>query len=647
MIEESAGYDTGIITVSDTSSVNPKLDKSGPLLVEILEDAKKYCVCQTAIVPDDVDLIQKHVRHYADELKLDLIVITGGTGFSERDTTPEAIIPLLTRQTPGITHLLLSSSLAITPFAALSRPVTGIRKNTLIITLPGSPKACKENMAAIINVLPHGLDLIRGEPVTMLHSKIQKDGNEKTSAHKNKHHLFHTCTHDHDEPGHASQTGLSRDLELAVPERARSSPYPMVTVSEAQAIIATFSLPIGTVSCKLGVDMVGRVLAEDLTALENVPGYRASVMDGYAVHVEDGPGTYKVGSISLAAPTTGLNTLQRGQVSRVSTGGPIPPGANAVVMVEDTRLVKTSEDGRQEETVEILVQAKKGENIREIGSDCTVGDSVAKRGQVISNMGGELGLFASVGISSAHVYGEPVVAIMSSGNELREAFDDNGPLAEGQVRDSNRITLSAAVTSAGFDVFDIGIVKDSVESIKNGISTALEEADVIITTGGVSMGEADYMKPILEQKLNAKIHFGRVLMKPGKPTTFATIKHENGKEKLVFALPGNPVSAAVSFHLFVLPALRRISGHPRPENVCLSVKISQDIELDGRPEYHRARVYVSGSDIIAESTGNQQSSRMLSLLAGNGLLELPARSDTLKKLKKGSIVKCIMLGPLY
>ncbi|KAL0072898.1 MoaB/Mog domain-containing protein [Phycomyces blakesleeanus] len=644
---ESIGYDTGIITVSDTSSVSPKLDKSGPVLVEILEDTKKYRVCKTDIVPDDVDQIQKHVRHYADEFNLDLIVITGGTGFSERDTTPEAIIPLLTRQTPGITHLLLASSLAITPFAALSRPVTGIRNKTLIITLPGSPKACKENMAAIINVLPHGLDLIRGEPVAMLHAAIQKDENEKPNPQKITKHHYHTCTHKHDAPGHASQTGRSKDLGSFVPTRARSSPYPMVSVSEAQSIVSSYTLPIGTISCELGAGLAGRVLAEDISAVENVPGYRASIMDGYAVHVEDGPGIYTVGSVSLAAPTTEKKVLQRGQISRISTGGPLPLGANAVVMIEDTRLVKSSEDGKHEETVEILVQAQKGENIREIGSDCAIGDIVGKRGQVMSNMGGELGLFASVGVFSAHVYQEPVVAIMSTGNELREASSENGPLIEGQVRDANRVTLSAAVTGAGFDVFDVGILKDSVESITEGISTALEEADVIITTGGVSMGEADYMKPILEQKFGAKIHFGRVLMKPGKPTTFATIKHESGKEKLVFALPGNPVSAAVSFYLFVLPALRQISGHPHPENVSLLVKIAQDIELDGRPEYHRVRVFVSGSELIAESTGDQQSSRLLSLLAGNGLLELPARSDSLAKLKKGAAVKCIMLGPLY
>ncbi|KAI7870944.1 MoaB/Mog domain-containing protein [Spinellus fusiger] len=644
MIQDTR-YSVAVLTVSDSSSANHLLDKSGPLITDILTTTQKYSICQQAIVPDSTARIQERVLHYIDALGLDLVIITGGTGFAERDTTPEAITSLLTRQTPGITHLLLSSSLSITPFAALSRPITGIRGKSLIITLPGSPKACKENLSAILNVLPHGLDLLRGDSVVNFHGEMQKDS--KVPVQPSHQHQHHTCMHRIDIPDHTRHTGRSGELDAPVTRRARSSPYPMITIAEAQGLIALNCHALGNRSCELGEAMVGEILAEDVKAVENVPGYRASVVDGYAVHVEDGPGIYSVALVSLAATSSDtINPLEHHQIARISTGGLVPPGANAIVMVEDTRLIKTSKDGKHEDQVEILVQVLEGENIREIGSDCSSGQVVGHKGQVISHVGGELGLLASVGIKQVLVCQKPRVAILSTGSELKNVLY-SGVLQPGEIRDANRITLSSAVISAGFELVDLGIVGDKVEALEQVLHKAFSVADVLITTGGVSMGEADFMKPLLEQKFGAVVHFGRVLMKPGKPTTFATVHQESSHTKPVFALPGNPVSATVAFYLFVLPALRKMSGHPHPENTVLPAKIVQDIHLDGRPEYHRARVSVSTEGIIAESTGDQQSSRMLSLLGANGLLELPAKTEALRVLKKGSLVNCIMLGPLY
>lgn len=326
----------------------------------------------------------------------------------------------------------------------------------------------------------------------------------------------------------------------------------------------------------------------------------------------------------------------------MTTGGIVPEGATAVIMVEDTKLIESSEDGKEELKVEILVSAKENENIRSVGSDCPVGEIVGRRGQQV---GAELGTLASVGVRHVKVYRKPRVGVLSSGNEVLDHIHTDS-LKPGQIRDTNRITLLAAVNASGFEAVDLGIVDDDVEEIVEQLEEAIAKCDVLITTGGVSMGEADFMKPVLEQKLGATIHFGRVLMKPGKPTTFATIPQGKRPSKLIFALPGNPVSATVAFHLFVLPALRRMAGWENADNQSIPVKVMNDIQLDGRPEFHRVNVKFDKNGLIAESTGSQKSSRMLSMVEANGLLQLPMRTPNLSFLKKGTSVSCIIIGSL-
>lgn len=355
--------------------------------------------------------------------------------------------------------------------------------------------------------------------------------------------------------------------------------------------------------------------------------------------MEDGPGVYQVESISLAQQAS-CTPLSRGKIARVATGGMVPEGANAVIMVEDTKLIK--EDGKEELEVEILVSASPNENIREVGSDCQVGEVVGRKGQ---RVGSELGTLASVGVRHVKAYRKPRVGVLSSGNEVLDHMHTD-VLKPGQIRDTNRITLLAAISAAGFEAVDLGIVDDDVDEILERLEEAVSKVDVLITTGGVSMGEADFMKPILEQKMDATIHFGRVLMKPGKPTTFATIPQGKRASKLVFALPGNPVSATVAFHLFVLPALRRMSGWEKPDHSLIPVKIQHDIELDSRPEYHRVSVRVEHGLLVATSTGKQQSSRMMSMVEANGLLQLPMRTPEETVLPKGTSVPCILIGNL-
>ncbi|KAI8093409.1 MoaB/Mog domain-containing protein [Halteromyces radiatus] len=658
-------YKVGIITVSDTSAADRTKDKSGPLLQQLLTEASSdYQVLHTTVVPDEAIDITRVVQEWADTERLDLILLTGGTGFAERDITPDSIEPLLTRLTPGITHLLISTSLTKTPFAALSRPISGFRNKTLCITLPGSPKACRENMDSLFPILPHALDLVRGQhgAIRHTHSHIASTGSTTNQQQQQQ----HTCVHHHQQQQQQVQKHSAHTLDLNTPvsQRARVSPYPMISVEEAQSIISRYAQPLETVDMKVSEDLIGYVLAEDVYAKEPVPGYRASIVDGYAVHAEDGPGIYPVCHVSLATShyqepkenddSMTVHTpfqLKRGQISRVATGGMVPDGANAVVMVEDTRLVERALDNQEEAMVEIMISTQANSMIRSVGSDCQQGDLVCSKGTVISTVGGELGLLASVGVTSVLVYRKPRVGVLSSGNEVQDITMTSRPLVPGEIRDSNRLTLLAAIRQANMEPVDLGIVPDNVDAMEQCLQQALLDLDVIISTGGVSMGEADYMKPLLEQRFNATLHFGRVHMKPGKPTTFATIPTTSStKQRIVFALPGNPVSAVVTFYLFVLPALRQMCAIHQPKNVILPVKILHDIYLDSRPEYHRVRVYMNAEKghLEALSTGqNQQSSRMISMVAANGLLQLPIKTDDLSMLKKDDIVECIILGPLY
>jgi len=637
----------GILTISDTSSSNPKADRSGPLLRDIIT-AAGWNVANTEITSDDPKEISKAILKLTDIEELDVVITSGGTGFGVCDNTPEVVKSLLDKEAYGFTHLLMSMSLKHTPFAALSRPVCGVRGKTIILTLPGSPKACKENIECVIEIIPHAVELTRGGSGSALHNKMQQSttaGDNHKHHHSHHHHHHHpkphTCSHQSDEMVDKSKSdNLTHSLNAPVTRRHRQSPYPMLSVEEGTALIEKHAQPLESTIKKVDDNLVGFVIAETVTAREPVPGYRASIVDGYAVKSQDGPGSYPVVTSTMAGGNESY-TLQNGQIARITTGGMVPDGADAIVMVEDTELEETSEDGKQETIVKVLAKVQAGENIREIGSDTPIGYTIAQQGDMISSVGGEIGVLSSVGIRTVSVYRKPRVGVLSTGNEVVD-HTDTQDLKPGQIRDSNRPTLLAAIKAAGFDAIDLGIVGDQVDDLEQRLRKSLDSVDVLITTGGVSMGELDLLKPILEQKLGAVIHFGRVRMKPGKPTTFATVN-----SKLVFALPGNPVSANVTFYLFVLPALRKMAGVQRYQLPVMQVKLTHAIRLDLRPEYHRAisRVQSNDSHLSVTSTGVQQSSRMLSMVGANCLLILPASSQEQQELAAGSLLSAIIIGP--
>ncbi|XP_060684860.1 gephyrin b isoform X4 [Hemiscyllium ocellatum] len=436
-----------------------------------------------------------------------------------------------------------------------------------------------------------------------------------------------------------------------VARRHRMSPFPLTSMDKAFITVLEMTPVLGTEIINYR-DGMGRVLAQDVFAKDNLPPFPASVKDGYAVRAADGPGDrFIIGesqageqmiffySCMFLQPT---QTVMPGQVMRVTTGAPIPCGADAVVQVEDTELIRESDDGTEELEVRILTQARPGQDIRPIGHDIKRGECVLAKG---THMGpSEIGLLATVGVTEVEVHKFPVVAVMSTGNELLNPEDE---LTPGKIRDSNRSTLLATIQEHGYPTINLGIVGDNPDDLLNALNEGISRADIIITSGGVSMGEKDYLKQVLDIDLHAQIHFGRVFMKPGLPTTFATLDID-GIRKIIFALPGNPVSAVVTCNLFVIPALRKMQGILDPRPTIIKARLSCDVKLDPRPEYHRCILTWHHQEPLpwAQSTGNQMSSRLMSMRSANGLLMLPPKTEQYVELHKGEVVDVMVIGRL-
>uniref|UniRef100_A0A8C7RTS2 Gephyrin n=1 Tax=Oncorhynchus mykiss TaxID=8022 RepID=A0A8C7RTS2_ONCMY len=417
-----------------------------------------------------------------------------------------------------------------------------------------------------------------------------------------------------------------------------SCPTPKARLPSCSSTYSVSEVPLHLIPPAYGM---GRVLAQDVYAKDNLPPFPASVKDGYAVRAADGPGDrFIIGESQAGQQPT--HTVMPGQVMRVTTGAPVPCGADAVVQVEDTELLRESDDGTEELEVRILVQARPGQDIRPIGHDIKRGECVLSKG---THMGpSEIGLLATVGVTEVEVQKFPVVAVMSTGNELLNPEDDLHP---GKIRDSNRSTLLATIQEHGYPTINLGIVGDNPDDLLNALNEGISRADVIITSGGVSMGEKDYLKQVLDIDLHAQIHFGRVFMKPGLPTTFATVDID-GARKLIFALPGNPVSAVVTCNLFVIPALRKMQGILDPRPTIIKARLSCDVKLDPRPEYHRCILTWHHQEPLpwAQSTGNQMSSRLMSMRSANGLLMLPPKTEQYVELHKGEVVDVMVIGRL-
>jgi len=402
----------------------------------------------------------------------------------------------------------------------------------------------------------------------------------------------------------------------------QASRYPMVSAETAIETILSMTPVLDPEEVSLQA-AIGRVLAETVIAQDDMPPFAASAVDGYALRVDDGLAPRRVLTEIIAGATT-ETPVTSGTASRIMTGAPVPAGADAVIMVEQTN----ESDG----FVQIDVVPRNGDNVYPRGLDITNGQTVLAEG---TNLGAaELGLLATVGRTRVSVYRRPVVAILSTGDELIEPDE---PLRAGSIRDSNRYALFGAIQEAGGVPLSIGKVHDDEAAQEALIRVGLNQADVVLTSGGVSVGSRDLIKPILARI--GTIHFGRIAFKPGKPTTFATVD-----TKLVFGLPGFPVSSLVSFEVFVRPALQRMQGRHHVHRPVVQAIIEHSLTPSAdRTEFQRARVRWSQGRLVAAATGAQRSSRLLSLVGANALLRIPPGSETITA---GSFVEAHLVGEL-
>ena len=400
-----------------------------------------------------------------------------------------------------------------------------------------------------------------------------------------------------------------------------------ISVAAALGHIKSHLIPLSDAVKRPLRDCLGQVLAQSIISPIDVPGHTNSAMDGYALKGSDLPEdetvTLKIiGTAMAGAPFNG--SCERGECVRIMTGAIMPEGTDSIVMQEQSeRLDDTS--------VKIGTGHRKGQNVRYAGEDIAAGAEVFSSGRRISPA--DLGVLASFGFAEVSVKRRVRVAFFSTGDELRSVGE---VLSDGQIYDSNRYTLFGMLSKLDVDIYDMGVVPDQPEAVKQAFEQAAGMADVVITSGGVSVGDADYIKPTLREM--GTINFWKIAMKPGRPLTYGQL----GKAHF-FGLPGNPVAVMVTFLQFVKPALQQLSGETNITPLILNAICQNDIrKRSGRTEYQRG-IYKQCQDgsLTVELTGRQGSGILSSMSEANCLIVL---SDGQANVAKGDNVLIELLN---
>jgi molybdopterin molybdotransferase len=404
----------------------------------------------------------------------------------------------------------------------------------------------------------------------------------------------------------------------------------MITVDEARSIILSHTQVGGSEKIDL-LSALGRVIEEDIIASFDIPPWDNSAMDGYAVRYEDihessseNPAILNVIE-DLPAGYMPKNAVEPSQATRIMTGAPLPEGADTVVRQEDT--------SSQEDTVHILIPPGKGANIRRAGENVKKGDHAIQRGTILRPA--HIGLLASLSRSYVSTYQAPKVAILSTGDEV---VDIDAAEDHSKIVNSNTYSIASQVRECGATPMMLGIARDErtelAAKLKQGLS-----ADVIITTGGVSVGEYDFVMDALKE-LGADLKFWKVAMRPGKPSTFGTIG-----DKLLFGLPGNPVSCMVCFELFTRPALLKKMGHRHLFRPVVRAVLAEDVTTKkGLRFFVRVRLYYENGQLSASTTGEQGSGILKSMLQANGLMIV---SEDREEVKAGEEVRVYVLDRTF
>jgi len=396
----------------------------------------------------------------------------------------------------------------------------------------------------------------------------------------------------------------------------------MIDVNEALRIVLDSVKEIGSETVDIA-NALGRTLLEDVVSDDDIPFFDNSAMDGYAVRAEDTVGASRDNPVELSvieevpAGSVPSRSVGRGEAIKIMTGAPMPDGADAVVIVEATE----ERDGK----VRIFESVTAGGNVRRKGEDISRSQVVLERGKLLRAQ--EIGLLGSIGRMKVKVSRVPRVAIISTGDELIECHE---PLSQGKVRNSNAYTLRGLVAETGAVPVNIGVLRDNKEELLRGFKEALN-CDVVLSSGGVSVGEYDYVKDVFDT-LGIKMRFWRVAIKPGKPTAFGM-----AGDVPVFGLPGNPVSVVVTFHVFVKPALLKMMGRKAVSTPEISAILDEEINYrPGRVGYMGGYARAIDGTYHVVLSGEQGSGILSSMTRANCLIVIPAQTT---HLDAGSIVR--------
>ncbi len=393
----------------------------------------------------------------------------------------------------------------------------------------------------------------------------------------------------------------------------------MLSVREAQQRILSQFSPIQETLLTPLEQAATRVLAADLYADTDLPPFDNSSVDGFAVHAEDLAAASPENPLRLPvigdipAGSNPTFRLEPGQSARIMTGAPLPTGADAVVMVEDTDFNNRAAGIAAPENISLYRAVKTGENVRRRGMDLKNSQQVLTAGARLRAQ--EIGMLAMLGIANVPVRRAPRVAILSTGDEILPV---EAALRPGKIRDTNSYTLATLATGAGAEVIRLGVAADTREAVRQKLDAALEaKADVILCSAGVSVGAFDYVKEVVEG--GGALDFWKVNMRPGKPLAFGEYRGIP-----FFGLPGNPVSAFVGFLVFVEPALERLNGVKTEARPRVRAVLGEGLESDGRESYLRALVRLEDGRYVARFPGNQSSGNLFSLVEANALLIIPS-----------------------
>ncbi|MBI5462923.1 MAG: molybdopterin molybdotransferase MoeA [Gammaproteobacteria bacterium] len=390
-----------------------------------------------------------------------------------------------------------------------------------------------------------------------------------------------------------------------------AAPKGLLSVTEARQRIDALIAPIRGIEQLPIRSALGRILAAPVISTIDVPPYTNSAMDGYALRGADLPSSDSarlrvIGRAMAGTPFAGQ--INAGEAVRIMTGAAMPAGADTVLMQERVQV-----DG---EHIVVSQGHKPGENVRQAGEDMAVGSTVLEPGKHL--LPAELGVLASLGIAEVRVQRLLRVAFFSTGDELKSLGE---PLEAGQIYDSNRYTLHGMLARLGVELLDLGVIRDDRDAIRRAFHDAAANADVVITSGGVSVGEADFVKQTLDEL--GRVDFWKIAMKPGKPLAFGKVG-----AAMFFGLPGNPVSVMATFYLFVQPALQKLMGMRATPSLTLRVPCAVTLKKDiGRTDFQRGILHTDAHGVLTVTTSGRQGSHVLtSMSKSNCFIVLPAES---------------------